>query len=196
MVTVASVSCVSVSHGHGHSHGHGIFILATHPEGKWTTNPNPLWPSISAQTQQRALDTMLTAMHVMMTNQSTWSGWAWWWTRGHMMRSTETISFRLHARASNPIIVSAVSYLQRVKRLSDSTPTTWKSEGSGWERLLSRSRDIYFSNASWRKWGKKFILTRSRTFTSFVCAIGGLDYPQLLWVPGYKTLLNDLICRI
>jgi hypothetical protein len=38
---------------HGHGHGHGIFILATHPEGTWTTNPNPLSPSIPAQTQQR-----------------------------------------------------------------------------------------------------------------------------------------------
>ncbi len=26
---------------HGHGHGHGIFILATHPEGTWTTNPKP-----------------------------------------------------------------------------------------------------------------------------------------------------------
>ncbi len=26
---------------HGHGHGHGIFILATHPEGIWTTNPKP-----------------------------------------------------------------------------------------------------------------------------------------------------------
>ncbi len=25
--------------GHGHGHGHGIFILATYPEGIWTTNP-------------------------------------------------------------------------------------------------------------------------------------------------------------
>jgi hypothetical protein len=24
-------------HGHGHGHGHGVFILATHPERKWTT---------------------------------------------------------------------------------------------------------------------------------------------------------------
>ncbi len=24
-----------------HGHGHGIFILATHPEGIWTTNPKP-----------------------------------------------------------------------------------------------------------------------------------------------------------
>jgi hypothetical protein len=27
--------------GHGHGHGHGIFILATYPEGTWSTNPNP-----------------------------------------------------------------------------------------------------------------------------------------------------------
>jgi hypothetical protein len=26
---------------HGHGHGHGVFILATHPERKWTTNPKP-----------------------------------------------------------------------------------------------------------------------------------------------------------
>ncbi len=27
--------------GHGHGHGHGIYVLATHPEGIWTTNPKP-----------------------------------------------------------------------------------------------------------------------------------------------------------
>jgi hypothetical protein len=32
---------VNQPHGHGHGHGHGIFILATHPEGIWTTNPRP-----------------------------------------------------------------------------------------------------------------------------------------------------------
>ncbi len=25
---------------YGYGHGHGVFILATHPKGKWTTNPN------------------------------------------------------------------------------------------------------------------------------------------------------------
>jgi hypothetical protein len=29
---------------HGHGPGHGVFILATYPEGKWITNPNPLSP--------------------------------------------------------------------------------------------------------------------------------------------------------
>ncbi len=29
-----------IEYGHGHGHGHGIFILATHPEGTWTTNPS------------------------------------------------------------------------------------------------------------------------------------------------------------
>ncbi len=48
-----------------HGHGHGVFILATSPTGKWTTNPTPsLWdwfllrslsPSIPAQALQRAL---------------------------------------------------------------------------------------------------------------------------------------------
>jgi hypothetical protein len=45
----------SVFADHGHGHGHGIFILTTHPEGIWTTNPNPRSPSIPAQTQQRVL---------------------------------------------------------------------------------------------------------------------------------------------
>jgi hypothetical protein len=31
----------SVQRWYGHGHGHGIFILATHPEGAWTTNPKP-----------------------------------------------------------------------------------------------------------------------------------------------------------
>ncbi len=39
----------------GTGHGHGLFILATYHKGKWTTHPNPLSPSIPAQTQQRAL---------------------------------------------------------------------------------------------------------------------------------------------
>ncbi len=34
-----SLACCS--HGHGHGHGPGIFILATHPEGTWTTSPMP-----------------------------------------------------------------------------------------------------------------------------------------------------------
>ncbi len=40
-----------------HGHGHGIFILATYPEETWYEQPipNPLSPSIPAQTQQRAL---------------------------------------------------------------------------------------------------------------------------------------------
>ncbi len=29
----------NVTRSHCHCHGHLIFILATHPEGKWTTNP-------------------------------------------------------------------------------------------------------------------------------------------------------------
>jgi hypothetical protein len=37
------------SKGHGHGHGHGVFISATHPKGKWTSNPNPRSPSIPAQ---------------------------------------------------------------------------------------------------------------------------------------------------
>ncbi len=39
---------------HGHSHCHRTIILATHPEGKWTTNTNnPPSPSTPAQAQQR-----------------------------------------------------------------------------------------------------------------------------------------------
>ncbi len=35
-----SVTGMSARHrGHGHGHGHSIFILATHPEEIWTTNP-------------------------------------------------------------------------------------------------------------------------------------------------------------
>ncbi len=49
-----SSTAMTLGDGQGHGHGHGIFILETHPEGKWTTNPNPLLPSIPAQTQQRA----------------------------------------------------------------------------------------------------------------------------------------------
>ncbi len=32
---------------HGHGHGHGIFILATHPEGIWTTNCIESQPSFT-----------------------------------------------------------------------------------------------------------------------------------------------------
>jgi hypothetical protein len=42
-------------HSRGHGHGHGLSISAMYHKGKWTTYPNPLSPSIPAQTQQRAL---------------------------------------------------------------------------------------------------------------------------------------------
>ena len=46
-VCIYMCGCVYVC---AYMYGHGIFILATHPEGKWTTNPNPRSPSIPAQT--------------------------------------------------------------------------------------------------------------------------------------------------
>ncbi len=46
--------CTYIHKGHGHGHGHGIFILATHPEGTWTTNPNPRSPNIPARFTQQA----------------------------------------------------------------------------------------------------------------------------------------------
>ncbi len=51
-----------------HGHGHGIFILATYPEGTWSTNPNPLSPSIPAQTQQRhTFHWMISVSHALRT---------------------------------------------------------------------------------------------------------------------------------
>ncbi len=35
------------TNSHGHGHGHGIFILATHPEGIWSTNPKPSFARLS-----------------------------------------------------------------------------------------------------------------------------------------------------
>ncbi len=42
-------------HSWTNGHSHRICILATHPEGIWTTNPNPLSPSSPAQNRTRAL---------------------------------------------------------------------------------------------------------------------------------------------
>jgi hypothetical protein len=54
-------------HGHGHGHNYGVFVLATHPEGTKTTNPDSVSPSIPAQAlfafmdpivQQEAIDSI------------------------------------------------------------------------------------------------------------------------------------------
>jgi hypothetical protein len=53
---------------HGHGHGHGIFILATHPKGKKTTNPNNLSRSIPAHAP---LSSMISTYKIVQTHMHT-----------------------------------------------------------------------------------------------------------------------------
>ncbi len=63
-------------HGHCHGHGHGVFILATYPKRKWTTNPNPR--NITDNRRHMSSVCIPNISSVLILQKFSWPFQYWW----------------------------------------------------------------------------------------------------------------------
>ncbi len=117
-----------------HGHGHGVFILATSPKGKWTTNPTPSFTQYPSLSRRQAADMEILRVEsfkfkVYYDRKTIWTKWCCWINQFRCSSTGIILMIRLHAGSS-------IQWLWR--------------HGGVLCGLRSRSRCIYFSNVSWR----------------------------------------------